>query len=592
MIDVIVYVRMSDDSQDTSIVIQLENIERLCKREDYKIVFIYKDEGKSGSHSVKKRKDFLRMLSDVRNGKYPTVKAVVVYDLSRFGRLDTIDGAEHKQMLRQAGIYLHAHTEGKIDWRDSNARILDAVHSENNNKFAVDLGRRTLGGKLLAFNAGDFFGFVVPYGLARKMIADDGSEKIIPRTLRFSKPKTWKCQIVLGDDAEMDIVRWMFKEFDTRDVGYRWLASELNRNGIKSPTGKMWHAKVIEDMLRNDRYIGNMSLGTKKEGKHYRLNDAGEVVPADGPATYNNKPMVIEGCFPAVLALDAEGKKPDVALFNRVQAKIERRLQTGQHSHKEGGYLLKGLLYCGNCGRPLYGNHNRTNLNQAKRKSGKTIYVCKTAINYGKSCSCGQWSVKEDDVLSFLKCHAIPAIDREEIRRHQISLKPESKDGKRIQRQIGELSRKIDQGTERFLTADKEFTAEISAKLKEWKRELNKLQGELAGMADELPKASDEIHPLARAYQPAAKELLRWRRQKMAELRDQLVFVESYTTPSGKISYGHTMQKDSFRQLLADAGVRVDLWWQRASSHRWQVSRVRLQIGQNTQFDTIGSEIV
>lgn len=592
MIDVLIYLRMSDDSQDTSIEIQLKNINLLCKREKYNPLFTFKDEGKSGSHSVKKRKDFLRMLDEVKAGKWPTVKAVVVYDLSRFGRLDSIEGAEHKQVLRQAGIYLHACTEGKIDWRDSNARIIDAVHSETNNKFSVDLGRRALGGKLLAFNAGDFFGFVVPYGLARKMIADDGSEKVIPRSLRFSKPKTWKCQIVLGDDAEMDVVRWMFKQFDTRDIGYRWLASELNIKGVKSPTGKMWHAKVIEDILRNDKYIGNMALGTKKEGKHYRLNDAGEVVPADGPATYNNKPMVIEGCFPAVLSLDAEGMKPDLELFRRVQAKIERRLQTGQHSHKEGGYLLKGLLYCGNCGRPLYGNHNRTNPNQEKRKSGKTIYVCKTAINYGKSCSCGQWSVKEDDVLAFLKTHAIPAIEKEQIRRHQINWTPETKDGKRIQRQIGELTKKIDQGHERYLTADKEHTAGLSDKLKEWKCELKRLQTELADMADDLPRPNDDVHPLARAYQPAAKELLRWRRQKMAELKDQLVFVESWSSPSGKISFGHSMRKDSFRQLLADAGVRVDVWWSRASSHRWAVSRVRLQIGQHTHFGTLGSEMV
>ncbi len=103
-------------------------------------------------------------------------------------------------------------------------------------------------------------------------------------------------------------------------------------------------------------------------------------------------------------------------------------------------------LFCGSCGRPLYGNHNTSKPDTAKRKSGKTIYVCKTAINYGKSCDCGQWSVGEQEMLEFLSVYGTQLIEPAQVERAKNATPtvPPSKDIPRLQRALSEINKKID----------------------------------------------------------------------------------------------------------------------------------------------------
>jgi DNA invertase Pin-like site-specific DNA recombinase len=230
------------------------------KRKDHGRVDIinwYKDEGKSGSKDTDKRTDFTRLLAEAPKAQW---EVVLCLDISRFGRLDSIEGAFAKKTLRDAGKKLHAIIEGEIDWNSTTGRIVDTVLSEAQHDYSVRLGQKTLTGKLDAFRRGDLFGFKCPYGMARKVWDNRGTERVIPRTEKFTKPKGWRATLVPGDPDEVEIVRWLFESFSSRDVGYRWLAAELNRQRKPSPTGHKWCAKVVEDILENEKYAGNMRL--------------------------------------------------------------------------------------------------------------------------------------------------------------------------------------------------------------------------------------------------------------------------------------------------------------------------------------------
>ena len=543
--DVVVYLRMSDLSQDTSLEQQFEQINAFALRENYRIVKVYKDEGKSGSHSVEKRIGFLAMLADIFAGKFPGVKAVCCLDISRFGRLDSIDGAFAKKTLREAGVILHTVIDGVIDWREQTSRIVDAVLSEAQHDFSVRLGQKTLKGKLRAFLQGDFFGYKIPYGFARRLTAEDGSQHLVARVEKFSKPKGWRGEVILGSQEEIDAIRWMFIEFDRRDIGYRWLASELNLKGVPSPTGKKWHSKVVQEILQNEKYIGDLTLGESGDGKFWRLQ-GDEVVRAEGKEGQKKTPLLLKGYIPAIVPVEQ---------FERVQKKINTRKVTGHHGAREGGYLLKGILFCGSCGRPLYGNHNTSKPDAVKRKSGKTIYVCKTAINYGKSCDCGQWSVGEKDMLEFLSVYATQLIEPEQVERskNEKPVAPLTKNVSRLQRAFSEITKKIERGTENFLTAPKDLTDELAAKLQAWKAERTAIEEELNGLQESDPKKTQE--------------------KKLVELKEELLMLPT-------VDDGLTIRKESFRQLMIDCGVRVDLWWQRTSAQRWAVAKVRLRIGQ------------
>src|ERR1039458_6259940 len=97
------YFRMSSDDQTTSIKQQEKEVVDLEQRGGFRIVERYYEEGRSGSKDQDLRTEFNRMLLDAAVGKF---KAILCYDSSRFARLDSIDGAIAKQMLRKHGVYL------------------------------------------------------------------------------------------------------------------------------------------------------------------------------------------------------------------------------------------------------------------------------------------------------------------------------------------------------------------------------------------------------------------------------------------------------------------------------------------------------
>jgi DNA invertase Pin-like site-specific DNA recombinase len=86
--------RMSSDKQDTSIQAQKDRVYPHFK-DKYHVLEEYVDEGKSGSKDVWRRTRFLQMIKDLTIGKYRHVKRVICLDTSRFGRLNTIQGAKY-----------------------------------------------------------------------------------------------------------------------------------------------------------------------------------------------------------------------------------------------------------------------------------------------------------------------------------------------------------------------------------------------------------------------------------------------------------------------------------------------------------------
>ena len=79
------YVRVSTDSveQESSLALQKEYFENLIKNNpEYELVGIYEDDGVSGT-SVRKRKGFLKMIEDCKDGK---IDLIFTKSISRFSR--------------------------------------------------------------------------------------------------------------------------------------------------------------------------------------------------------------------------------------------------------------------------------------------------------------------------------------------------------------------------------------------------------------------------------------------------------------------------------------------------------------------------
>src|SRR5262245_10600242 len=83
------YVRMSTEHQQYSTANQADVIREYAQRRGFEIVRTYADEGKSGL-SVAGRDSLRQMIDDVQSGR-ADYRAILVYDVSRWGRFQDAD---------------------------------------------------------------------------------------------------------------------------------------------------------------------------------------------------------------------------------------------------------------------------------------------------------------------------------------------------------------------------------------------------------------------------------------------------------------------------------------------------------------------
>ena len=120
------YVRMSDDGQQYSIENQKAAIQQYAKQHGFVVVRTYADAGKSGV--VLNRREALRqLLEDVDLGK-TGYRAILIYDVSRWGRFQNSDEAAHYEFLcTRSGIRLHYCAEQFINDDTPSSAILKAL---------------------------------------------------------------------------------------------------------------------------------------------------------------------------------------------------------------------------------------------------------------------------------------------------------------------------------------------------------------------------------------------------------------------------------------------------------------------------------
>ena len=100
------YLRMSTDDQPTSIPVQRDAIQRYAAAHGFAVVATYADAGKSGLY-IRNRPGLRDLLRNVLSGECP-FRAILVFDVSRWGRFqDTDESAHYEFLCRRAGIPVH-----------------------------------------------------------------------------------------------------------------------------------------------------------------------------------------------------------------------------------------------------------------------------------------------------------------------------------------------------------------------------------------------------------------------------------------------------------------------------------------------------
>lgn len=230
---VAVYARVSTDQE-----IQLHSLEeqmiafrtKIAQHPGWTLVDVYADEGISGT-SVKKRREFLRMMKDCEAGK---VDYVMTKSISRFAR-NTVECLSYVRHLQSIGVQLYFEKEG-IDTATAVSEMILTVMAA----FAQEESRS------ISEN--------LKWGIRKRF-----SEGTTRWTKTYGYQKNEDGEIVIEPD-EAEIVRMIFKMYQY-GISMPDILDELAWIQAPSARGKAaWNKTALKYLLRNEKYVGDVRL--------------------------------------------------------------------------------------------------------------------------------------------------------------------------------------------------------------------------------------------------------------------------------------------------------------------------------------------
>jgi site-specific DNA recombinase len=328
------YARVSSDAQDTdlSLSAQLRALRDYAQRNDYEVVGEFVDEVKSGRNAD--RPAFKEMIA-IAKAKQPSFQAILVWKLNRFAR-NRADSIIYKTLLRNKGINVISINEPLDD--SPTGRLLEGVIESIDEFYSANLGQDIKRGLRENARRGFFNGSRPPYGY-HKVAVIDGNKT------RYS----------LEPDAEsslsVNIIRRIFS-LAIEGSGCKDIAVALNREGLRTGSGKRWGKTTVHKVLTNEAYCGTLLWRGRPGHVAIRSGDT---------------PVRVDNAWPAIV---------DRVTFTAVQNKMaSRQPQTVHPRVVPSFYLLSGLLYC-SCGKAMIG--------RSAKSHRYYYYVCNGKFKQGK----------------------------------------------------------------------------------------------------------------------------------------------------------------------------------------------------------------
>lgn len=283
------YVRMSTDHQKYSIANQMASIGRFCTANAMELVRIYTDAGRSGLTAAR-RPGLSALLADANGGQLP-FSAVVVLDVSRFGRFQNVEeGAYLEHLLKRAGAPVLYCAEAFDNDGSPGSAIVKAVKRAMAAEYSRELSAKTAAGARRVAGDGWRACGAAGLGYRRVIVADDG------RPLYQAERGEMKClqgartTLILGPDEEVAAIRRMFELYVSGRLSIRQVCRTLKIEGHPAPSPKGWSESVVGDLLQNEKYCGVSIYGKKVGGLSGRRRNAD---PADW--------VVVDHAVPAIV---------------------------------------------------------------------------------------------------------------------------------------------------------------------------------------------------------------------------------------------------------------------------------------------------
>jgi DNA invertase Pin-like site-specific DNA recombinase len=249
------YLRMSTEHQQYSLENQSLAIQKYAELHGFDLVQTYTDSAKSGV-VLRLRTGLQQLLQDVVRGT-SAYRAILVYDVRRWGRFqDTDESAHYEFLCKSAGVPVHYCAETFANDGSLPSLIMKALKRTMAGEYSRELGVKVLAGQkrlaLLGFKQGGSPG----YGLRRLLVSAD---RIPKQTLAAGERKSIATDRVIlapGPEREIQVVKDIFRMLVSEKRTVYAIARELNRRGAAYLAKSQWDYQAVYNILTHPKYCG------------------------------------------------------------------------------------------------------------------------------------------------------------------------------------------------------------------------------------------------------------------------------------------------------------------------------------------------
>jgi DNA invertase Pin-like site-specific DNA recombinase len=316
------YVRMSTEHQRYSIANQSAALAAYAKANGFDIIETYADAGRSGL-TLASRNELQRLLSDTLSGEAP-FRAVLVFDVSRWGRFqDTDESAHYEWLIRNAGVAVHYCAEQFENDGSLTSSIVKNLKRLMAAEYSRELSRKVFVGQCRLAAMGYRMGGPEPYGMRRLLIDAQGQPKALLEPGEWKVLTSDRVILVPGAQEHVAIIRRIFQLYIDGNLSDQKIAELLNQEGITPPNPDGWTSSHVRRILISEIYSGAAIFNRKS----FKLHSKREQNSSDSW-------IRCEGAFEAIVTPET---------FRSAQRKREQR-KLPQHSDEELLERLRGLL--------------------------------------------------------------------------------------------------------------------------------------------------------------------------------------------------------------------------------------------------------
>lgn len=343
-----------DNMESNSISNQKVLIDKyISNKQDLKLVDYYIDDGYSGTNF--NRPAFKKLLRNIIN---KNINAIIIKDLSRLGR----NHIEVDNYLENIFPMINVRFISIIENIDSyeNPESLDnyivPIKNLMNDAYAKDISKKVKSVLKTKKVNGEFVGAFAPYGYKK---SPEDNHKFV-RDMEAAYYVLFIFNSILKGKSPSEIANELNKRNIMTPAIYK---KEKILDQCRDNINEKWNAKMINRILKNRTYTGDLIQG-KKKVESYKIHKLIDANKDEWIITKNHHEPII-----------SEEK------FNQVQEIIEN---SNARINKDGKVdLFYGYLKCGDCGSKF-------------KKSGE-YYYCESYARYKK---CTKHSINRNKLIN------------------------------------------------------------------------------------------------------------------------------------------------------------------------------------------------